>query len=276
MLILLLVLVGGFYAPYTIIDTKKQYDLVLIHGFNNLHQWGEDFLLELTRHWDSGRIFIIYSNDSEKVWTRKINGKEVVYMGEKDHRAGSDPIHDQTKIVAHKIDYLQKHHGLSSHYSILAHSMGGLVARELAYYLPHEIVDIVTLGTPHHGTPLAQEFEWVTRIVGGRQGVRDLTPEAVQQFNQQYPVATSPFYEDGSLYTISGKANHWGDRGWIGEIAVGWTLLSMKYGKDNDGVVLEGEATLPDANHIATFANCNHFDLIKKPEVAKLVAKYLR
>lgn len=65
-------------------------------------------------------------------------------------------IEDLAKLVAEKVDRVVKRHNLPK-IDIVAHSMGGLVAR---YYVKrldgHRYVQtLVTLGTPHHGTSMA-------------------------------------------------------------------------------------------------------------------------
>ncbi|MBA4494124.1 esterase/lipase family protein [Paenactinomyces guangxiensis] len=278
-MILLLVFVGGFFSPGTqgmaVDPIRKKYDLVLIHGFNNRHQWGDRFLQELVRNWGSGRVYVIYANHSNRVWTRDLGGKTITFIGENDHWAGNDPIDEQAQIVAKKIDLLQEKHGLSPVINIIAHSMGGVVAREVVYLRPHTVAGLVTLGTPHQGTPLAEEYEWLGMFVNGKEAIQNLKPAAMKTFNHTYPVAESPFYRNGHCYTIAGDADHWGDRGWHGELAVGWTLLSLKYGVDNDGVVMEGQATVPGAIHLATFYQYNHLELIQESEVARTAADAL-
>lgn len=275
LLCLLLLFVWGSLPFTKPIEQPKQYDLVLIHGFNNRHQWGEEFLRTLVEQWGSHRVYIIYSNHSEKVWTRRINGKTVVMAGENNHKAGNDSIEEQAQIISKKISLLQEKYGLGSQYSIVAHSMGGLVARRVVYLRPNEVVGLVTLGTPHHGTPLAEEYEWLGIFVSGQKAIRDVKPEAVARFNQKYPVSQMPFYNDGKLYTIAGDADGWADRGWKGELAVGWTILSLKYGYDNDGVVIEGQATIEGAEHVKTYMHYNHLELIQKGEVALKIASIL-
>jgi triacylglycerol lipase len=253
----------------------KKYDLVLIHGFNNRHQWGYEFLNRLARNWGSGNVYVVYSNSSMKVWSMPVQGKHVIMMGENNHQAGNDSIEKQARVISRKISILQEQYGLGKNYYILAHSMGGLVARRLVYMRPGEVADLVTLGTPHQGTPLAKEYEWLGMFVNGQEGIKDVTPEAVARFNRRFPVEKSPFFQNGKLYTIAGDADGWGDRGWKGELAVGWTLLTLKYHTDSDGVVEEGKATLPGAYHVKTFWHLNHLELIQSPLVAEFVSKLL-
>lgn len=65
-------------------------------------------------------------------------------------------IEDLAKLIAEKVDRVVKRHNLPK-IDIVAHSMGGLVAR---YYVKrldgHRYVrSLITLGTPHHGTSMA-------------------------------------------------------------------------------------------------------------------------
>ncbi|MBA4541946.1 alpha/beta hydrolase [Thermoactinomyces daqus] len=274
-LCILLLFVWGTIPPKKQALPEKNSDLVLIHGFNNRHQWGEAFLNTLVAHWKSGHIYVLYTNRSDRVWTMRINGKIVTFAGENDHQAGNGSIDAQAKIAAHKIDLLQAKYGLDPRFAVIAHSMGGLVARELVYLRPGRVADLVTIASPHHGTPLAREYSWLGMFVHGQAAMADLTPEAVARFNQKYPVQGSSFAKGGHLFTIAGDADGWGNRGWHGELAVGWTLLALKYGSDSDGVVRDGEATIKGAIHVKTFPDDDHLQLIQKPEVAETISSIL-
>jgi triacylglycerol lipase len=71
-------------------------------------------------------------------------------------------------------------------FALIAHSMGGLDARHLITHLDPDrrIKSLLTIATPHRGTPLATWFlesrssipVWVRHI--GSPGLRELTPEA--------------------------------------------------------------------------------------------------
>ena len=58
--------------------------------------------------------------------------------------------------------------------TLLAHSMGGLVARSACHYAeaagqawPAQLKRLVFLGTPHHGAPLERLGSWVDGVLGG-------------------------------------------------------------------------------------------------------------
>ncbi len=65
-------------------------------------------------------------------------------------------LEDLAKLIAEKVERLVSRHDLPK-IDIVAHSMGGLVAR---YYVKRlggarYVRNLITLGTPHHGTPIA-------------------------------------------------------------------------------------------------------------------------
>lgn len=73
-------------------------------------------------------------------------------------------------------------------HTLIAHSMGGLDARYLISHLDpdHRIKHLITIGTPHHGSPVANWFlnsrrpfpSWIR--YRGMPGLGELTPEARQ------------------------------------------------------------------------------------------------
>lgn len=66
------------------------------------------------------------------------------------------PIEDLAALVGSKADKLAARHGFER-LSIIAHSMGGLVSRYYIQMLGGEerVKTLITLGSPHHGTPTA-------------------------------------------------------------------------------------------------------------------------
>jgi triacylglycerol lipase len=75
-------------------------------------------------------------------------------------------------------------------FNVIAHSMGGLDARYAIARLglADRIASLVTIGAPHHGTPLAElPFFKLDALA-------DLTPAAVARFNQAVPDAPGVAY----------------------------------------------------------------------------------
>ena len=71
-------------------------------------------------------------------------------------RYNTKSIDQQAQYLAHKMDRICKNYQLQN-FHIIGHSMGGLIARQyIQFHGGNERVkSLITLGTPHHGTPLA-------------------------------------------------------------------------------------------------------------------------
>jgi triacylglycerol lipase len=76
--------------------------------------------------------------------------------------------------------------------TLVGHSMGGLDARLVAHALDRDrrVERVVTLGTPHRGTPVAERMlvgngpvAWLVRAIG-REGLAELTPDACERRNR--------------------------------------------------------------------------------------------
>ena len=91
--------------------------------------------------------------------------------------------------------------------NILAHSLGGLDARLLVHHpeVGDRIASVVTIGTPHRGTPLADEGRrWVGELGFVRAALRrlgldieafwELTTERLRRFNRMVPNRRGVFY----------------------------------------------------------------------------------
>ncbi len=71
-------------------------------------------------------------------------------------RFNTHPVDRSAKLVASKVEALAERHGFDALH-IVGHSKGGLIARR---YVQHyggdrRVRSVITLGTPHHGTPTA-------------------------------------------------------------------------------------------------------------------------
>jgi triacylglycerol lipase len=74
--------------------------------------------------------------------------------------------------------------------NVIAHSMGGLDARYAISRLglADRVASLVTIGSPHHGTPLAElPLSRATARLLRIAALRDLGPRALQRFNREVP-----------------------------------------------------------------------------------------
>jgi len=115
---------------------------------------------------------------------------------------------------------------------VVAHSMGGLDARyALARYGAGGVRSLVTIATPHRGTPLAALG---ARIVGGRRfavlnrALSDLSPERVAALEEELAAAHGVRY--GSVLVAPRD-------GAVHPLLVPTHRLLSRWAGDNDGVV---------------------------------------
>jgi len=255
---------------------RKNYDLVLVHGLGNVHQWSDEFLGTCLHYFGSGNVYVIYTNKSNMVYTRDIGGKTVILCGDSTmFGAGRDFIHIQAKLMKEKIGIL-KQYGLGDRFNIIAHSMGGLTSRRFLCDNPGTVTALVTLGTPHKGSPLADSFEWAGLFVGAKDAISDLSPKRCAEFNITCPISGSLLVSGGRIYTIDGGMSRTGGFGALGELPAGWQVLKKVYGVNNDGMVPDGYARIEGAVHIKTFEDCDHYELVRRAGVAALACQYLR
>ncbi|MDP1558661.1 MAG: thioesterase [Nitrosomonas sp.] len=116
-------------------------------------------------------------------------------------------------------------------FSLLAHSMGGLDARYLIRYLDPDcrVKRLVTVGTPHAGTPVATWFlespqlfpAWIRRI--GTPGLCELTPATRL-------AAPIPDREDVEYYSYAGSRP-------LNELPFWLRPFGRMIPTDNDGLV---------------------------------------
>jgi triacylglycerol lipase len=131
---------------------------------------------------------------------------------------------------------------LDARVNIIAHSMGGLDARlALARYgISDRVGSLTTIGTPHHGTPLADAAlafgEWrrargvLDRMGLNVDGVYDVSTKRMREFNRR--VANAPDVHYASVVA----AVNLDEGGVHAMLSVGHSYLLRKAGP-NDGVV---------------------------------------
>jgi pimeloyl-ACP methyl ester carboxylesterase len=262
---------------FSMIAVAKTYDVVLIHGLTNKHQWSDAFLNQIAATWGSGNVYVIFTNESTRVWTRTINGRVIYFCGENDYSGGDDYISVQSGLVHQKIELLRASYGLSYNFNIIAHSMGGLVARHYIATHAYRVAGLVTLGTPHLGSQLANNFEWAGFFVGATNAISDLRTSFVQNtFNVAYPISAARLYSGGTITTIEGDADGWDCWGWGGELQMGWDWLITFYWRDSDGLVPNGYARISGTVAGPKFWDYDHMELVTQTSVATSAASYLR
>ncbi len=265
----------GIFLFSSVSALAGTYDLVLVHGLTNKYQWSDSFLDKCLQKYGSGNVYAIYTDNSTRVWTRWINGRKLICCGENNYSAGDDSVATQAVQMRTKTQILQQSYGLSSKIKIIGHSMGGLVSRRYIYNNPNTVAGLVTLGTPHQGSPLAYEGSWVSFFVGATAAVNNLKPSWVQgTFNKSYP-APGPMASGGKMYTIRGDGDGWDCWGWAGELSIGWTLLSTVHWTDSDGAVPKDASQISGATAVATFSSYDHKELVTKSAVADKALQYL-
>ena len=222
-----------------------------------------------------GPGFVIHTNKSVEIREQIINGRTVTYCGGDGDGGGTESITNQSQNLFLAINALHKAGRLRLPFSVIAHSMGGLVSRHYSYNHPSHIAALVTLGTPHHGSPLADSFKWVGLFIGAEEAIEDLKPIKVEQFNRSFPIEDTPLTTGGPVHLIRGDCDGLDCFGWAGELMLGYRILSILYETDNDGLVPEKSAVSVGAKHIYDFPDYDHFDLVREPAVAVKAAEYL-
>jgi pimeloyl-ACP methyl ester carboxylesterase len=93
---------------------------------------------------------------------------------------------------------LSDHHG-GQKVSVVGWSLGGLYAREAAKRIPDRVRNVITLGTPFTGNPLASNARWLFELLSGMK-VGD--PALHRQLRAAPPVPSTSFYSrtDGVVH----------------------------------------------------------------------------
>ncbi|MBF0099916.1 MAG: alpha/beta fold hydrolase [Desulfobacterales bacterium] len=257
----------------------NDYDLILIHGLSNYYSWSDSFLSKCLDIFGSGNVYVIYLTPLDiawpSVWEREVNGKKIICAGDNNYKAGTKYIDVLSESMHQSIRRLQKFYGLSDKFKIIAHSYGGLVSRYYIYNHPYTVASLVTLGTPHHGSPLAFLYYMASYITDSTEAFAHLEPRFVEDFNKKFPVRNAPLADKGKIYTIRGDCDLWDCYTLFFELIAGWEALYFVYFTDSDGIVPTNSSVIDGAEHIADFWDYDHRDLVKRPEVAEKACQYL-
>lgn len=231
----------------------------------------------------SGNVYVLYTDGTSNVTTRTINGRKLYEVGGNNSNAGTDHIAVQVGYVKTLITKLQANYGLSPSFSIIAHSMGGLVAREYAVENPGKVADIVDLGTPNQGGHIFTN--WYDHFVGYFLGadnacddMRDLVSKGI--FNAQFPVSAIHFANNGKLYYIRSITNIFtcGSIPILCEMRLFYEYLCLEGYPQNDGMSVFADVAIAGGIELANYAYkaYSHYDLVIQADVATRAMSVLR
>jgi pimeloyl-ACP methyl ester carboxylesterase len=170
---------------------------------------------------------------------------------------------------------------------LVAHSMGGLVARSAVRHArrtntcwPDRVTETVYLGTPHRGAPLERAGAWVekqlrrTSFTAPFAPLADLRSQGIQDLRHGFPTpadAPSPSSSPPDALTSSTGRT----------LYVAGTLTPDQPARDavGDGLVpvssaLDTSAPSPPANR-QVFAGIGHLDLLHDPTVTEHLRQWL-
>jgi len=202
---------------------------------------------------------------------------------------GYDPDYDIYQYSAYALNYyINRYLAYCDTIYIIAHSMGGIVARAyVKWYKPSsKVVKVITLGTPHHGTPL-------TNFAFGGYIVPILVPinPWLKWDNLYWTWAMYPvfFFFDGNPYLDALNYNYrewsrtyaFSGYGLSGDhplyITSGSYFLSFNGFGDNDGVVPLSSSRADNYNPIRYyFPDVDHIQLHENPVVINYIKALLK
>nr|WP_170957387.1 hypothetical protein [Bacillus thuringiensis] len=178
------------------------------------------------------------------------------------------------KLLAEKLEFISHHFGKKV--NIIAHSKGGIDTQAaLVQYGANRFVDkVITLGSPHYGTHLADlSYSWWAGWLATLLGQQDEGTYALQTGEMarfRSIIDTNPVTKSNQYYTIAGTS--WGPT--FSALSMGGLYLSP-YG-NNDGLVSEWSTTLPYGTHIFSDVTLDHDSIRTGSAVFSRIEPYLR
>ncbi|HDR3658631.1 TPA: hypothetical protein QCO67_005186 [Bacillus cereus] len=178
------------------------------------------------------------------------------------------------QLLALKLQAISQHFGKKV--NIIAHSKGGIDTQAaLVQYGAHRFVDkVITLGSPHYGTHLADlSYSWWAGWLASLLGQQDEGTYALQTGEMarfRSIIDTNPVTKSNQYYTIAGTS--WGPT--FSALSMGGLYLSP-YG-NNDGLVSEWSTTLPYGAHLFSDVTLDHDSIRTGSAVFSRIEPYLR
>ena len=175
---------------------------------------------------------------------------------------------------------------------LVGHSMGGLVARraiEVNPYVADRVTDLITLGSPHGGSPIEKGAQAALLTLGSfaatkplarlghrrSAGIKDLRHGAIRAEDWGGHDPDTTWRDRTRAIPLPDHVNHYAVAASWPEDSSGW-----KSGLIGDGAVRQASAKDDDVEAVAGGSNryvtvlesSSHLSLMSHPEVAKLIA----
>ncbi|MEK4418608.1 esterase/lipase family protein [Bacillus sp. FSL K6-0268] len=188
--------------------------------------------------------------------------------------AGSVSPWTNGKLLAEKLEAISQHFGKKV--NIVAHSKGGIDTQAaLVQYGAYRFVDkVITLGSPHHGTHLADlAYSWWAGWLSSLLGQQDEGTYALQTGEMarfRSIIDTNPVINSNQYYTLAGTS--WGPT--FSALSMGGLYLSP-YG-NNDGLVSEWSTALPYGAHLFSDPTLDHDSIRTGTAVFARIEPYLQ
>ncbi|MDE0103143.1 MAG: hypothetical protein OXN89_12255 [Bryobacterales bacterium] len=149
---------------------------------------------------------------------------------------------------------------------IIGHSMGGLDARRMLFDFQDEdfhkkVVSVTTIGTPHHGSPVAEHllkyFPGQVKAFGmALDGLKDLTPRATKEFNQEVES-----FEKSCGVKFRAYAGQQSLSRVFTPLKLCWAIINKAEG-DNDGLASVASARWNDQYFVPPVWNADHLNQV--------------
>ncbi|MFC1768873.1 esterase/lipase family protein [Nanoarchaeota archaeon] len=199
MRIIIFFLIVAIFLPIVNADATR-YPIITIHGHHGSPDDFDDMMEALEEDGIAEAIEeTIYGNSSTRIcpigWPKEITVKFEYYEGvDLDY-------YEYAERLA-KASILVKQCTGSSKVNIIAHSVGGLVAREyMRSFGESNVGNVIMLETPHYGMPFDNE---------GDDYIRDLNtnPDECRYRGQMYNIGSKNMFEFLFLWKIRREARH--------------------------------------------------------------------
>ena len=188
---------------------------------------------------------------------------------------GSENQYTNGRLLASMLGQISRHFN-GQKVNIIAHSKGGPDTQAaLIHYGAHSYVGrVITLGSPHHGSELADlSYSWYAGWLGSLLGQQDAGTYSLQVGEMaKFRSATDSHANrnKNKYYTVAGT-----NKGpALSALALGGAYLSS-YGA-NDGLVTASSTKLPNGTHLFTDSNLDHDNIRLGSKVFSRLEPYLR